>query len=147
VTTSHRFPLAQVLRVREIVADREEQALERIVAEIVRVRGSIERVDRAMETALASRERDLNTSMPGGHLHAACGHADLLRRHRSEMIQQLGRLEAERTVQTRAWEAAHRNREVLTGMRDEQQAAWRLAQSRAEQRSADESFLSRFHAN
>jgi flagellar export protein FliJ len=143
---TRHFSLAQVLRVREIDADREERALERILAEIARVRDGIERAERAIEAAIAGRERDLTVPLFGGHLHAACRHADLLRAHRGQMMEQLGRLEAERTIQTQAWQAAHQKREVLTGMRDEQQAAWRVAQSRAEQRSADESFLSRFHA-
>ena len=144
---TRHFSLAQVLRVREIAADREERALECILAALARVRGDIERADRAIEAALAGREHDLTARLYGGHLHAACRHADLLRAHRGQMMEQLGRLEAERTMQTQAWQAAHQKREVLTGMRDQQQSAWRIAQSRAEQRSADESFLSRFHAN
>jgi flagellar export protein FliJ len=142
----NRFPLAQVLRLREITAEREERALERILAQIAQLRSRIEQADRAVAAAIETRERDLNAPLHGGHLHAACHHADLLRQHRVEMMEQLGRLEAERAAQTLAWKAAHRNREVLTGMRDEQQAAWQLAQSRAEQRAADESFLSRFQS-
>jgi flagellar export protein FliJ len=128
---TNRFPLSQVLRIREIAADREEQALGRILAEMARVRDGIDSADRAIQGAVTNRERDLDATLHGGHLHASCHHADLLRRHRIDMRVQLERLEAERAVQTRAWETARQKREVLTGMRDEQQAAWRLMQSRA----------------
>ena len=140
------FSLSQVLRIREIAVEREERALERILAEMTRVRAAIELADQAIRAAVADRERDLRVLLHGSHLHASCHHAHQLRRHRGAMMEQLGRLEAECAAQTRAWEAAHQRREVLTGMRDAHQAARRLGQARMEQQAADEGFLSRFHA-
>lgn len=141
---AHRFSLAPVLRVREIVAEREERALGRILAEMAQLRRGIERIELEITRTARVREQGLTANMRAVHLQTSYVCVRDLRETRRQFEEQLSKLEAAREVQTRACETAYRNREVLAGMRDEQHAAWLAERAKTEQKQADDAFLRRF---
>ena len=141
---AYRFGLAPVLRVREIAADREERALARILNEIAQVRRAIERLEHEITRAARAREGGLSAPMRAVHLHTSYGCVQELRENRARFMEQLRTLEGDREVQTRACEAAYRNRELLAGMRDAERKGWLAARAKSEQKLAEEAFLNRF---
>ncbi len=138
-----RFPLAAVLRLREIHEQREERLLSQILVQIAQAREAILAIDVEMVASAATREAQLLGRMSAAELHGAYGLAAMLKERRHFHEQQLGRFEALQEKQIKIYRAAHQDRELLSSMREEQQEAYLAEQGRQQQKSLDDLFIAR----
>ena len=138
-----RFPLAAVLRLREIHEQREERLLTQILTQLNQAQDTIVSLGEQIAAAATTRERALGARMSVAELHAAYGMEALLKERRAFTEQQLAQFTALRDKQILVYQAAHRDREVLSRMRQQQQQAFASSLARQEQKSLDDLFLSR----
>jgi flagellar biosynthesis chaperone FliJ len=71
----------------------------------------------------------------------------LWKQRRKDLEDQRKQLEQARDAQLRVYEAARRDREILTNMHDKQRAAYESDQTRREQKTLDDQTLARRRAN
>jgi flagellar FliJ protein len=138
-----RFPLAAVLRLREIAEEREERLLSEILRRIVQTREALDQLDAAMVVVAERRNSGLRASLSAAELQASYREVEALRAARQEHSEQLGKLEQLRLQQLAIYHAAHRGRRMLTEMRAEQRARFEATRAREEQKAADDLFLAR----
>ena len=144
---AHQFPLAAVLRVRELAVEKEERILGRILSELESLRTTLGKTEaELLETAEVRQQVFASAALPAMHLHASYAAAHALR-VRSEWIRkQIANFEELRVQQVARYEHAYRQREVLRSLRDKAQEVWTLAQNKRDEKAADEAFLARhFH--
>ncbi len=138
-----RFTLAAVMRLREIREQIEERRLSEILVQIARTRESIATIEVEMDEAAAKREKDLANRMSGSELHAANGLAAMLKEHRQLRQEKLAHLERLRDQQIPVYKRAHQDRELLSGMREEQHEEYATEQKRQQQKVVDDLFITR----
>ena len=142
---AYRFALAPVLRVRELAAEREEQTLARISAEIERLRAAIEQNTRdLLDTSRARQQALASAALPAMHLHASYASAQEMRVRDAALRKQLHAFEQLRVQQIARYQEAYRSREVLVSLQAEQRSAWEAAEAKREAKAADEAFLGRY---
>ncbi len=144
---SFKFPLATVLRIRESLEEREERALQKIQIEIVRVVQRLEELGAAMDRAHQAREQAMQQSIPAGQLHTLLWEAQAIADQTKILLHALGALEQQREAQMQIYQAAHRDREMLTEMFNRQQDAYERESVRTEQKQLDDIFIARRHRN
>jgi flagellar export protein FliJ len=140
-----QFTLATLLRLREIAEQREERLLGQIQAQIAQSHQTLIDLAVQRQSLVAHRERMIQQIMPSAEI---VGLYNGIRR--IEELEQTGRahlvkLQGLRIQQMKAYEIAHKNKELLTGLRKEQLDAYRSAQTRHEQSALDDNFSSRRH--
>ena len=138
-----RFPLATLLRLREIAEEREERALGRLLSEMAQVRHSLSDLQTQRINLIQTRERCAKLLISSAELQSSYGQVAYVERRQAEVRDHLTKLELLRVEQLRRYEIAHRDREVLSGMREEQLDTYRREQTRQEQNSMDDNFSSR----
>ncbi len=143
---SYRFPLATVLRVREIALAEEERAFERIEGELRRLRDAVVRTDAELREVANSRQQVFaSAALPAMHLHASYGMGADLRLRREALLRQIGIFEKLRAQQSDRYRDALVRRDTLTELRDCNRGAWTAAQAKREQQAIDDSFLAARH--
>ena len=141
----YRFALAPVLRVRELAAERVEQTLARITAEIERLRAALEQNARdLLETGRARQQALASAALPAMHLHASYARAAEHRAREAALRKQLQAFEQLRVQQVARYQEAYRSREVLVSLQAEQRSAWNAGEAKREAKAADEAFLGRY---
>jgi flagellar export protein FliJ len=140
---AYRFSLATLLRLREIAEEREERTLGQILQQIVQAKQRIETLRKQRVHLLALREADLQRQMAAAELHVSYGQIHSLERMQQQAREQLIKLEDLRLKQMKIYEEAHRNKELLAGMREDQRDLYRIQQTRQEQNIMDDNFASR----
>ena len=138
-----RFSLAAVLRLREIHEQREERALTETLAQVAHARELLLTLEEQMERAAGQREAGLQRQMSAAELQDAYGLAALLKEQRQVNQKRLVELEHARDEQIKIYQAAHRDREVLSKMQQQQRESFLLEQSRRQQKVLDDSFIAR----
>jgi flagellar export protein FliJ len=138
-----QFPLEAVLRFRAQVEEREEAALQKILAEIAAVCEDLALLERQLGEAEALRAARAVKPLIGLDLHAVYGHVQSIKQRRLELTAKLDELGQSRDAQIRAYDAARRNREVLTTMRKQKRSEYELNQSKREQKILDDHYLAR----
>jgi flagellar FliJ protein len=142
-----RFPLATLLRLREIAEQREERLLGQILNQMAQSRLSLATLEQQRRDLIAQRELTLQQPTSGFDLTGFYGQLrgidDLERTGREH----LAKLVTLRDQQMKIYETAHRNLEVLAGLEGDQRDAFRLAQGRKEQNAMDDNFSSRRNIN
>lgn len=137
-----RFPLAQVLKYREILEQREYLILEKIQQEILQVERRIEKCEARCAAARKRREADLGCGVPSVHLQAAAEQELAFQKQREELQRRLQELQAKRLQALKTYELARRNCEVLDQLRKKQFEAYHREQAKREQIMLDDLFLS-----
>jgi flagellar FliJ protein len=138
-----KFPLATVLRVRGIIEEREEGILQKILFDISQTFDSLERIEAQIAESDAARLADILKPSFGRDLHASYGEVKDLKQCRKELEAQIQKLEQARDVQLLIYEAARRDREMLTDMRQKKRTAYESDMSRSEQKTLDDSYNAR----
>lgn len=138
-----RFPLAAVLRLREINEEREERLLTQILAQVTQTREALASLDRQMVEAAARRESELLQCIPAAQLHSAYGMSALLKERRQFTAEQLAQFEQLRDKQIKTYQAAHQARELLSTMRQKQRDSFIAEQARHQQKALDDMFIAR----
>jgi flagellar export protein FliJ len=140
-----QFRLATVLRVRESLEKREERILQRMQLEIARIVHRVEELGAAICHAHELREQAMQRSIPAGHLHSLLWEEQSAVDQQKSLLQEVQRLEQEREQQMKVYQNAHRNRELLTDMFNEQQDVYEHESMRTQQKQLDDIFIARRH--
>jgi flagellar export protein FliJ len=138
-----RFSLATVLRFRESVERREELALKKIILEIAWTRIEIERVSGEVALAQEAINKALQKPISAYHLQGLLSAANAIVDRKKALIESLAPLERKRDVQMKAYQSAHRDRQMLSDMAKRQRDAYEHEQARAQQKFLDDIFAAR----
>lgn len=138
-----QFSLASVLKVRGIQEEREERVLQQILFEISQTRDELVRTDQEIAQSSETRIADLQKPVLGLDIHASYGAIKLLKQYRKELQAQIEKLNELKEKQLKIYEAARRNREMLSEMEDTKRSVYDLEMARAEQRTLDDNFVAR----
>jgi flagellar export protein FliJ len=140
---AHRFSLASVLRFRESVEQQEELALRKLQLEAAGVRRSIEQATTEIAIAHQARETAMQQPIPAAQLQAMLHAADAAIERKKKLDATLHKVEEQRAEQMRRYQAAHRDRQMLSDLKDRQQEAHELQQVKTQQKMVDDLFASR----
>lgn len=138
-----QFSLATVLRVRIIREEREERMLQQILHRINLTMQSIHEVDAQMEHANRARGSELFKPVAGRQVHNEYGEISYLRESRKALCGQLEQLEQLKEKQFVIYEAARREREMLTEMHEKKRGVYDFEMARREQKTLDDNFVAR----
>lgn len=138
-----RFPLATLLRLREIAEQREERLLGQILNQIVQGRQTLADLEVQRRNLIAQRELALQQATSAFDIMGFYGRMQEIDTLEATGREHLAKLVTLREQQMKVYEAAHRNRELLSGMKGEQLEAYRREQTRQEQNAMDDNFSSR----
>jgi flagellar export protein FliJ len=142
-----RFPLAAVLLVRENAEKREERALQRIQLEIAHATRQVEELNAEIAYAYEAREEALQHLIPAFQLHDYLRRSQAVEEKKKTLLLRLQFLGHELERQMKVYQAAHRDREALTNMLEEQREAYEQEQTRNRQKQLDDLFMARRHRN
>jgi flagellar export protein FliJ len=142
-----RFSLATVLRYRDSMEKREELALKRVLMEIARTRLEIEHLTRQIARAQAAVEKTLEQPVSAAHLQSMVSEIDALFDRKKSLSESLAALERRRQLQMQAYQAAHRDRKMLSEMANRQRDAYEQERARREQKFVDDIFAARAQRN
>jgi flagellar export protein FliJ len=137
------FPLATVLRLRGIIEEREEGILQKILFDISSICDDLESTDTLLAESNASRHADVYKSCIGLQVHASYGHVKELMQRRQDLASQIQKLEQARDGQLIVYQAARRDREVLTEMLEKKRSAHEAGVNLREQKSLDDHYNAR----
>lgn len=140
-----RFSLATVLRIRESLEKREERALQKIQLEMAHVLRQIEELNAEIAKSHEMREQEMAQLIPASHLHMLLWQVQAAGERRVTLFQNLLVLEQQRDQQIKVYQQAHRDRETLTDMSNQQRDLYEQEQARGEQKSLDDIFMARRH--
>ena len=138
-----RFPLATVLRFRASVERREDLALQKIILEMARMRRAIEHLTAEIAVQEEARIKAMLVSLPAFRLQTMLMEIEATADRRAALLESLAGLERQREIQTRAYQAAHRDRQMLSDMSTRQRDAYDQDRVRAEQKFLDDIFTAR----
>jgi flagellar export protein FliJ len=138
-----RFTLASLLRVRESIEKREENALQRAEAEVVRARQQIERLTSEIAHAAETREQALRAPIKAHELQAMDTELNAAVASRTALIATLQTLKAQREAQMKRYQAAYSNRQMLTDLSTQQRNEYLQEEDRAQQKRLDDIFAAR----
>ena len=140
-----RFSLATVLQIRESLEKREERALQKIQLEMARVLHQIEELNAEIAKSHRMREQEMAQPIPASHLHMLLWQVQAAGEKRVMLFQNLLALEQQRDQQIKVYQQAHRDRETLTDISNQQRDLYEQEQARGEQKSLDDIFMARRH--
>jgi flagellar export protein FliJ len=140
-----RFALATVLRFRESVEKREELALQKILLEMARVRREIERLTAEIAAAQEARNQAMQNPLPASHIQGMLNEMDAATERRKTLRESLESLERQYQLQTKKYQAAHRDRQMLSDMRTKQRDVYEQEHTRTMQKFLDDIFAARSH--
>jgi flagellar export protein FliJ len=138
-----QFSLATVLRVRGIIEEREEGILQKILFDISKIFDELERTDAQLAESDAARHIDVFKPYIGLQVHAAYGQVQELKQRRKNLEGQIQKLEQTRDAQLIVYEAARRDREMLTDMREKKRTAFDADVNKREQKALDDNYIAR----
>jgi flagellar export protein FliJ len=138
-----RFPLATVLRYRESLEKREEVALQKVQLEILQVRLQMQQLDKEIAGAQQSREAKLRETISAFQLQAMLDEVNTAVEQKRQLQEELEKLEQLRKERMKAYQAAHRSRQMLSDIRGRQQDAYELDAARRQQKVLDDLFATR----
>ncbi len=140
---SFQFPLATVLRLREIAEEREERLLGQIFRQLVKARETHLELQAQHVESIRRREVGLQHQIAGSELHVFYGEMRTLEEMQEHAREQVQKLITLRDQQMKIYEAAHQARELLSNMREEQRERFWYERARQEQSTLDDNFASR----
>jgi flagellar export protein FliJ len=138
-----QFSLATVLRFRGTLEKREESMLQKVLYELSQTLQAIARTDAEIVESNTSRVAQRFKPSIGRQLHVSYGQIKDMMQSRKELETQLEKLEQLRDTQLKVYEAARRDREILTEMREERRGAYESEMARREQKILDDNYLAR----
>ena len=132
------FSLTTVLRVRGIVEEREEGVLQRILFDISTVSEDLERTDALLAESNLSRHADVFKPCIGFQVHASYEHMKELKQRKQDLARQVQKLEQARDAQIILYQAARRDREMITDMLEKKRSAHDAGVALREQKTLDD---------
>jgi len=141
-----RYSLQAILRLRQSLERQEEQRLFAIAAIVGRLRGEIEWIEEIRLEARRSALARLMQAGLGAELQFASVCDEAYARRQDQLQRDMQTAEKKRVEQLRIYQMARQKRETFEGLRDRQEAVYKLDAARREQQRADEMFLVRLIA-
>ncbi len=138
-----QFSLATVLRVRKIIEEREEGKLQKILFDISTIFDHLERNDAELTECDASRHADVSKSFIGLQVHDSYGKVRQIKERRKDLERRIEKLEQARDEQLIIYDAARRDREMLTDMREKKRSAYESDMNKREQSTLDDNYIAR----
>jgi flagellar export protein FliJ len=138
-----RFTLAAVLKYRKNLEQREYLALGRVYQEIAQVEAQLSRCEEWLAEITNLRAAETARGIASIHLQDAYEQERGLEMQRDELQVKRQELHMKRLQCLKAYELARQKREILEELRNQQQSAYVIDQSRRDQRRTDDIFLSR----
>lgn len=142
---SFKFSLATVLKVRESVERREERVLQKIQLEIARTLRQADELVEQISRTHEARERLMQQATAASNLHTLLEAAQAMSEQRLGLLERVQVLEQERAKQMKVYQAAHRDREMLTDMQMRQRDTYEKELERTRQKQLDDLFMARRH--
>jgi flagellar FliJ protein len=136
----YHFPLASVLRLRELAEEREERLLQSIHGEIARAWERLNRKNVEMKAICASRDANASAGVLAAELHSMYAELDTLAGSRNQLMQHIGQLEELKDRQVTAYQKALQDREALGQIRDQRQTEHDAQIAKLERRNVDDAF-------
>lgn len=140
-----RFSLATVLRFRESIEKREELALQKLLQEMARARREIERLTDEIAAGHEARNQAMRDPLPASHIQGMLNEIDVAAESRKSLRAVLDALERQHQLQTKKYQAAHRDRQMLSDMRTRKRDVYEQERDRATQKFLDDIFAARSH--
>jgi flagellar biosynthesis chaperone FliJ len=136
-----RYKLESILRVRQSIERQEEQRLFAIASTVAKLRAEIAKLDENWMAQKREIYEELESGGSGAALQfmAVCDAA--IEERRKRLARTLKECEERRLEQLGVHQKARQKREILKGLRDQQQVAYELEFARHLQQDADEAFL------
>lgn len=138
-----RFSLATLLRMREIAEQREERLLGQILNQMAQTRQTLADLDTQRKNLITNREHSLQATTSSVDLQGFYTQMDLIDELERSGKEQLAKLGTLRDQQMKTYEAAHRDRQLLSDMRKEKRGDFQREQTRKEQNLMDDNFSAR----
>ena len=142
-----RFSLATVLRFRGSMEKREETALKKILMEIARTRHQIEQLAAEIALKQEALNKTMQEPLTAGRFRSLLSEVDVVVNRKIALLESLEPMERRRQAQMRAYQAAHRDRQMLSEMATRQQDEYDREQARAQQKFLDDIFAARAQRN
>ena len=139
-----QFSLETLLRVRRSIERQKELKLLHAAQQVVSVKQEIETVNHAITATWKSDQGDSGMTVCAAQLHFDISRRVVLWEHRKGLEKILSEREALRIQCQREFHAAHREREAVEVLREEQCELYRREEARREQRQVDDLFLIRW---
>jgi flagellar export protein FliJ len=117
--------------------------LYRVVREIANAETELQQVKINQDRLREQRERELTLKLPAVHLLEIAEREFEFKNAAEALRLRLQKLETQRVKQLAIYQNAHRDRQVLSELRDQQRKAYELEQRRQEQKTLDDLFLAR----
>ena len=137
------FSLATVLRVRDIVEQREERLLQRIQQQIAQTLQALAETNADISRWNVRGTTELFSLSVGRDFQASYAALQQLKLSREELLGQLEKLKQLREIQLTVYRASRCEREMLTDMRDKKRAVYNSGMTRRAQSTLDDNFVAR----
>ena len=137
------FSLATVLRVRDIVEQREERLLQRIQQQITQTSQGLAETNADISRWNVRGTTELFSLSVGRDFQASYAALQQLKLSREELLGQLEKLKQLREIQLTVYRASRCDREMLTDMRDKKRAVYNSGMTRRAQSTLDDDFVAR----
>lgn len=137
------FSLATVLRVRDIVEQREERLLQLIQQQIAQTSQSLGETIADISRWNVLGATELLSLSRGRDFQASYAALQQLKLNREELLGQLDKLKQLREIQLTVYRASRCEREMLTDMRDKKRAVYDSGLTRRAQSTLDDNFVAR----
>lgn len=138
-----RFSLETVLRLRQIVEEREERAMEEILRAMAQQRQELISLEKARERVFQQCDTLLKSKTFAAELRLLQEQIGALKDRELTGKERLARLEEQRQTQIKIYETACINRQLLSRIREQQVDQFRRVQARKEQMQMDDHFSCR----
>jgi len=138
-----RFPLQTLLRLREIAEQREERLLGQILNQVAQSRQILAELATQRTSVLLMREQAIQQRTSSAEINGYYDRLKTIDELERAGLEQLSKLVSLRDQQAKVYEAAHRQTELLAGMRGDQKEIYLRELDRQEQKMMDDNFSSR----
>ena len=138
-----RFTLEQVLRVRESLERREELALQRAEADVVRALRRIEELTQELVRINARRDEAMKQPLHAYELQGMDAETHAALETRKSLLVTLQALQHLRDEQRKVYQAAHNGRRMLTDLEEQHRNEYEQEQVRTQQKRLDDLFAAR----
>ena len=139
-----RYPLQSLLRLRQSIERQEEQRLFACAAAVARLRAQIQDFQRARLERRRATAQEMISGSSGATLQFAALCEAIAERAGQRLQVQLLEAERQRLERVRVYQGARQKREILEGLREQQETIYDREVLHREQESADEAFLIRY---
>jgi flagellar biosynthesis chaperone FliJ len=126
-----------------MLEEQEERLLQKILFEITQTLEAIARTDAEIEGSNAMRRADIHKPIIGHDVHASYSEIAHFKQIRAELESRIEKLHKLRDQQLLVYEAARRNREMLTDMCEDKRTAYNAEMARSEQKVLDDNYIGR----